>query len=173
MQNKRGIAQAFGNPPKGIALRRANLFDVFDLSRVLIRSITELCAADHKNDPDNIALWTANKSPEAIRGWIESGALLWLAEQDGAVAGIGGIRDGQEVSLLYVDPDHARHGIGSALLARLERELSKAGCRVAYLDASCTGRDFYAARGWEPSGTPGEWHGIPQFPMRKSLHPTD
>lgn len=173
MQNKRGIAQAFGNPPSGITVRRARVFDVFDLSRVLIRSITALCAADHQNDPDNVALWTANKSPEAIRGWIEAGALLWLAERDGTVAGIGGIRDGQEISLLYVDPDHIGCGVGSALLAKLESELSKAGCRVAYLDATRTACDFYAARGWKPSGEPGDWNGISQFPMRKSLHPKD
>ena len=46
MQNKRGISQAFS--PAGTGgelLRRATLFDLFDMSRVLTRSIIQLCTA--------------------------------------------------------------------------------------------------------------------------------
>jgi GNAT superfamily N-acetyltransferase len=77
------------------------------------------------------------------------------------------------VTLLYVDPDHSRCGVGTALLRKLERELAATGCSNASLNATRTARDFYIARGWQPAGAPGEWNGIPQFPMRKSLHPTD
>ncbi|WP_245223426.1 hypothetical protein [Ruegeria sp. HKCCSP346] len=73
MQNKRGISQAFSNVPEGIALRPATVFDVFDISRVLIRSITQLCVADHNNDPGHLEQWTAHKDPATIRGWFKPG----------------------------------------------------------------------------------------------------
>ena len=171
MQNKRGIAQAFSTVPETAMLRRATVFDVFSLSRVLIRSITDLCAADHGNDPRNLRLWTANKDPETIRGWIVSGSVIWLAETAGQVAAVGGIFETGKVSLLYVDPDHAGRGMGSKLLAKLERELTAVGCEEARLDATLTARDFYSKQGWIQCGDPGSWNGIPQFRMRKSLHP--
>ncbi|NVO54276.1 GNAT family N-acetyltransferase [Rhodobacteraceae bacterium B1Z28] len=173
MQNKRGISQAFSQPPEGITLRRATVFDVFDLSRVLIRSITELCGADHQGDPRSIALWTANKDAATIRGWIEAGSQIWLAEHAGQVAAVGGLSCAGLITLLYVDPAHTRRGVGAALLSKLEQQLAAAGCATATLDATCTARAFYIRQGWQPTDAPGEWNGIPQFPMRKSLHPTD
>ncbi|WP_209598117.1 hypothetical protein [Ruegeria sp. HKCCSP351] len=79
MQNKRGISQAFSKVPEGVTLRRATVFDVFDISRVLIRSITQLCGADHQGDPQAIAQWTDNKDPATIRGWIKPGSQIWQA----------------------------------------------------------------------------------------------
>lgn len=172
MKNKRGIAQAFCNPPKGVALRRASVFDVFDISSVLIRSIRELCHADHLKDPEKLGLWTAKKDPATVRLWIESGAALWVATHDGEVAAVGDLRAECEISLLYVDPDHVGRGIGAALLHRLEEELQTKGCAEAHLHGTKTAYAFYRAQGWQDEGPPTEWHGIPQFPMRKSLKPS-
>ncbi|WP_170331135.1 GNAT family N-acetyltransferase [Ruegeria arenilitoris] len=173
MQNKRGISQAFSEVPKDLVLRRASVFDVFDLSRVLIRSIALLCEIDHQGDPEKIALWTANKDPATIRGWIEAGSQIWLAENGGRVAAVGGLFETGRISLLYVDPAHTGQGIGSALLNRLEHELASVGCKEAQLEATRTAREFYLARGWQDSGQSQEWNGIPQLPMRKSLHLAD
>lgn len=173
MQNKRGISQAFSTEPEGITLRRATVFDVFDISRVLIRSITQLCAADHQDDPEHLRQWTANKDPATIRGWFKPGSQIWLAKHTGQVAAAGGLFESGKVTLLYVDPDHTGQGVGAALLTRLERQLATAGCTEAHLDATRTARDFYRKHGWEPMGEVAEWNGIPQFPMRKSLHPSD
>ncbi|EEE37441.1 acetyltransferase, gnat family [Rhodobacteraceae bacterium KLH11] len=172
MKNKRGIAQAFSQPSQGIDLRGATVFDVFGISRVLTRSIHDLCQADHLNDPEKLDLWTANKDPASIRGWIDSGAALWVATKGDEVAAVGGLRAGGEVSLLYVDPDCSGRGFGLALLRRLEDELREQGRTEAHLQATRTTHGFYSAQGWQDDGDPTEWHGIPQFPMRKSLHPT-
>lgn len=171
MKNKRGIAQAFPNPPRGIAVRRATVFDVFDISRVLIRSIRDLCRADHLDNPENLSRWSANKDPASVRNWIDSGAILWVATQVGVVTAVGGLSGEGEISLLYVDPDHAGRGLGTALLHRLEEELQTRGVSEAHLHATKTAHSFYLAHGWHDVGDPTEWHGIPQFPMRKSLHP--
>lgn len=173
MQNKRGIAQAFSEPPAGLMLRRATVFDVFDLSRVLIRSITQLCRVDHGDDPQAVAEWTANKDPETIRGWIKAGAQIWLAERAGQVAAVGGLREGGEITLLYIDPAHTGLGVGSALLARLEQELAAAGCTEAQLEGTRTAQAFYIRHGWKPTGGCAARKSISCFEMRKSLHPVD
>jgi len=171
VRNKRGISQTFSGEPKGTDIRRATVFDVFGLSRVLTCAIARLCGADHDNDPDKIAAWTANKCPQAVRGWITSGASIWLAERNGQVAAAGGLRAPDEISLLYVDPGHVGQGVGAALLSRLEAELVLSGAAVGRLMSTRTALGFYRRNGWMPAGDPVDWNGIPQFPLRKSLHP--
>ncbi len=170
MQNKRGISQAFPQAIEGIYLRRATVFDVFDLSKVLVRSITQLCQADHQNDPEAIAQWTANKDPATIRGWIAGGAQIWLAENAGQVAAVGGLRDA-EITLLYLDPDHTGYGIGAAMLHRLEQELVSTGHAEARLEATRTAQEFYRRHGWLATGQCGARGDVTCFAMRKSLHP--
>src|SRR5690606_26189715 len=53
-----------------ITIRPATEADVPAMSRVLTASITELCGADHGNDPDRIARWTANKNVEGVRSML-------------------------------------------------------------------------------------------------------
>lgn len=170
MNNKRGIAQAFGNTPKGVALRPATVFDVFGMSRVLIRSITHLCEADHENEPRKLADWTADKDPASLRGWIQSGANLWVAEQDGQIAAVGGIR-AAEITLLYIDPDRTGGGIGRALLHQLEHEIAAAGFAEASLEATRTAQDFYKRNGWTATGRCAERGEASCLAMHKSLHP--
>ncbi|MEX0366675.1 MAG: GNAT family N-acetyltransferase [Ruegeria sp.] len=171
MRNKRGISQAFSAAPKGIELRRATLFDVFDMSRILIRSITQLCAADHDNDPDIIARWTANKTPQGIRDWIEGSHDLWLALLNGQPAGVGAISPEGVVSVLYVAPDSIGSGVGAALLARLEAELKEAGHDTGRLDSTTTARGFYLKHGWQTEGTPKAGRYGPCQKMVKPLQP--
>lgn len=173
MQNKRGISQALSPVSAGFVIRRATVFDVFDISRVLIHSITRLCTVDHDDDPHKISLWTANKTPDDIRGWIISDRQIRVAEQAGEVVAVGGVRASAEVSLLYVDPNFVGQGGGSALLARLEAELIACGHDQAHLKATKTALGFYRKNGWDTAGNPSDWHGIPQFPLRKSLHRPD
>jgi hypothetical protein len=37
---------------------------------VIRRSISELCSADHLNDPVILDRWLANKTPEIVASWI-------------------------------------------------------------------------------------------------------
>lgn len=169
MQNKRGISQAFSNAPTGLQLRKAVVADVFDVSKVLVRSITELCASDHSDDPDLVALWTANKDSESILNCIRSGEDIWLADLNGQIAGVASLRNGAEVSRLYVCPDHVSRGVGTALLNRLEQRLLSKGCDQAHLKATTTARTFYMRRGWQLEDTSTDWYGIQQFHMTKRL----
>jgi len=73
---------------------------------------------------------------------------LLVGERDGEVAGFGEWDDG-EVVACYVHPDHARTGVGSALLERLHEELREAGYDRATLTSSLNAVGFYERYGYE------------------------
>ncbi len=49
-------------------IRVARADDAAEICVILQRSITELCAADHKNDPQILSRWIANKTPDNLGG---------------------------------------------------------------------------------------------------------
>lgn len=155
MQNKRGISQAFVHQPSAQSLRRATVFDVFEISRVLIRSIRELCHADHQGDPARLQSWTQKKTPADIQNWITEGAEIWVIERDGRLAAVGALgavtAQVGEVTLNYVSPDFRGQGISSHMLQHLEHRLVERGARRGRLEATDTAWAFYLARGWEPA----------------------
>lgn len=77
---------------------------------------------------------------------------LVVAEGDGDVVGFGEWAHGDgagEVVACYVHPDHAREGVGSALLDRLHAELRAAGYERATLVSSLNAVSFYERHGYE------------------------
>lgn len=153
-----------------ITVRRAAEPDIEAMSEVLTRSITELCALDHHNDPAVIAAWTANKTPEGVRLMLESAdAELFVAEHDGVVAAVGCVMNGSEIGLNYVHPAHRFQGFSKALLAAMEQAMREAGVTEARLKATQTAHAFYLANGWQHAGDlyTGRW--IDAWPMRKVL----
>lgn len=134
--------------PRGRVVRSATVFDVFEMSAVLTRSITELCEADHQGDPDQIAEWTANKSPEHIRNWLRGAHHIWVAELDGRLCAVAGTSPEGEVSVLYVDPWAVGRGLGTALLAKAEHHLKEIGFAQASLESTTTALEFYRCHGW-------------------------
>lgn len=173
MQNKRGISQAFSGPAgqDGILIRQAIVFDVFDISRVLIASITDLCSADHGNDPTRLAPWIADKSPQHVREWLSAGGPVLVAERDGHICAVGLALEDGFISLLYVAPDAQRQGMGCALLTALEHQMLAQGHKEAHLISTSAARDFYLAQGWSCSGPETLCLGLPGYPMRKLLQP--
>jgi GNAT superfamily N-acetyltransferase len=85
-----------------------------------------------------------------VRGYFAShivGACeLWVAEQDGALAGIL-VLDGDFVDQLYVEPGLTGRGIGSALLAVAKRERPQ-GLRLWAFQSNTGARRFYERHGF-------------------------
>ena len=83
-------------------------------------SITELCAADHQNDLEKIADWTANKTPDGVREMLDGmGMTMFVAECDGVVAAVGAVKN-HMIMLNYVAPTHRFMGIRNLLLSAME-----------------------------------------------------
>ena len=150
-----------------ISIRPATLDDAPAMSAVLIASITELCVADHKNNPDALASWLANKTPAGIAQWFGNPAnALLVAERDGELAAVGGYNMARTIILNYVSPRHRFKGVSKAMLGSLETHLGRG---LAHLESSQTARRFYLDAGWEESGPPEPHRFVAGYPMQKLL----
>ena len=67
--------------------------------------------------------WHEPYMPEdELRGEIAAGVVFWGEEADGAICGVMGLQDVQDVALIrhaYVAPAHQRRGVGGRLLSHV------------------------------------------------------
>lgn len=132
-----------------ITIRQAVAADAEAAAALLRRSITQLCAPDHGNDRARLDHWLINKTPEQFRDWLADPAnTILVAAQAGRILGIGGVREGEGISLNYVDPAARFMGISERMIMALEAMLRERGVAVAYLTSTITARRFYEARGY-------------------------
>ncbi|QDX41212.1 GNAT family N-acetyltransferase [Salarchaeum sp. JOR-1] len=96
---------------------------------------------------DELAHWTRERDPDACD--FDEGVHL-VAERDGDSVGWGWVRPERcELSGVAVHPDHARDGVGTRLLERLESEAADAGCEALSVWAALPAVGFYDANGYE------------------------
>lgn len=140
------------------------------MSAVLSASIRELCGPDHGDDPDAVARWTANKSPEAVATMLADPNLrFYVAERDGTVLAVGCIVGRSEIGLNYVDPAHRFTGASKTLLAAMEGAMRADGVEEARLVSTATAHRFYLAAGWKDDGLPQQRFQVDCQPMHKRL----
>jgi GNAT superfamily N-acetyltransferase len=137
---------------------------------VMRRSIAELCAVDHGNDPAILARWLSNKTPEIFRSWIRPGNSLLVAIEDERILAVGCVTDEGEITLNYVSPDARFRGASSALLNALEARAIERGNAVCILQSTETARRFYLVRGYSEEGTAdGKFGAASGYPMSRRL----
>ncbi|WP_160170450.1 GNAT family N-acetyltransferase [Afipia sp. P52-10] len=137
-----------GNPATFI-IRPARLEEAAAICAVLRRSITELCVADHQNNPDWLDEWLANKQPEIVAGWIaDPENCLLVAVAGERVLAAGCIKRSGAIMLNYVSPDARFRGVSRAMLRALEAVARRNGCREVTLTSTLTAHDFYLAAGY-------------------------
>lgn len=157
-----------------VSVREATWADTDRALSVLRRSITELCALDHRNDPQTLAHWLGNKTPEYFERWLaDPASALLVAELDGEVRGLGKVTRVGKVELCYVEPGFERRHVGSALLGALEARARSWGLTSLFLSSSLAACSFYARCGYESAGPPVPWLGtVRSFPFVKKLTPS-
>ena len=136
-------------------IRDATPTDAAAACAVLRASITELCVADHRNDPAILGAWLANKTPQIVAGWAAdpAGSLLIAVEAD-AILGVGGVKDTGEITLNYVSPAARFRGVSAAMLAALEARAAERGNERCTLLSTETAHRFYLSRGYRDDGPP-------------------
>jgi GNAT superfamily N-acetyltransferase len=138
---------------------------------VLRRSISQLCAADHGNDPAILGRWLRNKTPEIVSGWMKQpGNSLLVAVEGDAVIGVGSVTDAGEITLNYVAPDSRFQGVSRALLEALEARAAERGNTSCTLTSTETAHRFYQSKGYRDDGKPVANFGTSSgYPMSKRL----
>ena len=151
-------------------IRDAVIEDALVGCQVLMRSIAELCVADHRNDPAILGRWLVNKTPENFVSWIRKGDnSLLVAEEDSSILGVGSVTDAGKIVLNYVSPDARFRGVSRALLGALEARAIKLGNSRCTLSSTETARRFYHANGYAEDGPPNRKYGTGGYPMSKRL----
>lgn len=153
-----------------LEIRPARSEDAAVACDVLRRSISELCTADHGNDPKFLSGWLANKTPENVAAWItDPGNVFYVAIDDGKIAGVAAMTKAGMITLNYVSPDARFKSVSKALLAALEAQAKALGLTQCSLESTKTARQFYRAAGYrETEATDG---GVCR-PMVKDLYVT-
>ena len=152
-------------------IRDALIEDATAACRVLRQSISELCAADHRNDPTILAQWLVNKTPEIVASWIaQPGNSVLVAVEDNVILGVGSVTDKGEINLNYVSPEARFRGVSRALMGALEARAAERGNARCTLISTETARRFYLSAGYTEDGPPiCKFATTVSYPMSKRL----
>jgi putative acetyltransferase len=124
-------------------IRRAVPSDCPSIYEAHTRAIRELCSEDY--DQIQIEAWAGPRKPTDYLKPISSGR-LFVAEIDNKVVGFSEYdEETKELKAVYVNPDYARRGIGTALFTHACDEARAEGLDSLWLDASLTAVPFYLA----------------------------
>ena len=154
-----------------VGIRDAAPEDAVAACQVLRDSISQLCVADHGNDPAILKMWLANKTPEIVVGWVvQKGNSLLLAVEGDAVLGVGSVTDAGEITLNYVSPAARFRGVSRALIQALEARAVERGNRRCRLTSTQTAHRFYQTLGYIDDGAPtGKFGMRSSYPMSKQI----
>ncbi|MEO7323212.1 MAG: GNAT family N-acetyltransferase [Dokdonella sp.] len=136
-----------------IALRQANPGDADAVTDVVRQSITQLCEADHQNDPHTLATWLANKTPQRFLAWISNpDNFCVVATIDDRVSGVGLLHRKGEIRLFFLAPGAQRQGIGKEIHAALEQKAIEWSLKNLHLESTFAACKFYEALGYQSTG---------------------
>lgn len=170
--------------------RIAREADAPALTKVMEASIAELQRGFL--DPDQIA---ASRAIMGLDRQLIADGTYFIVEEDGRIAGCGGWSrratlyggdhtPGRDAALLdpeieparvramYTHPDFARRGVGRLILQLCEDSARAEGFRRLELMATLSGRELYAACGYEPIETIEDSRGgapVPLIRMGKAI----
>jgi GNAT superfamily N-acetyltransferase len=152
-------------------IRDATPADAVNACEAIRASITELCIADHNQNPEILGRWLASKTPDNVAAWVAApGSSLLVAVENDAVLAVGGVKDDGEITLNYVAPKARFRGVSTALLKTLEARAVERGAIEITLLSTETARRFYLARGYRDVGPSlGKFGTAASYPMTKML----
>lgn len=128
-------------------IRRAEPRDAPAIRAVHARAIRALAAAHY--DASTIEAWAGRMTDASYAAPIATRTMLVAEDADGRLAGFGQLEpDAGVIEACYVDPAHARRGVGRRLMDALEGAARVHGRSALLLHASRNAVTFYEALGW-------------------------
>lgn len=139
-----------------MTIREATTGDVSAVLAVHLASIEQLGPAAYT--AEQVTAWAHDRDPEAYPIGADHTHFV-VAEREGTVVGFGWLETDpgdyldvsvdREIIAVYVHPLVARDGVGSALLAELERKAREENATALGLWSSLNAVEFYAYHGYE------------------------
>jgi putative acetyltransferase len=138
-------------------VREATASDVEAIRTVHAASIRELGTAAY--DAEQVAAWASGVETATYADIDSADVSFVVAEDEGTLLGFGslsfspaddyGAAVDAEVTGVYIHPSAARRGVGSLLLAELERRARGRGVGTLGLMSSLNAVPFYETHGYE------------------------
>lgn len=131
---------------EGITIRAYAPDDAPDTLRIFERAVS--ISARTRYTERQVKAWLGG--PRDLAEWGEGRARVstFIAERDGAIAGFSDLADDGYVDRLFVDPEHGRRGVGSALLEHVVAEAAQRGLTRLTTHASLVARPVFEANGF-------------------------
>ena len=129
-----------------VALRPYLPADAKRCAEIFRASIEELAAEDY--DADQREAWASRADDEEAFGARLLGALTLLAVIDREVVGFASLKDGEEIDMLFVDPEFARQGVGRALIEALTKLAQARGAKRLTTEASDVAKPLFERQGF-------------------------
>jgi putative acetyltransferase len=129
-----------------VALRPFVPGDAKRCAEIFRASIEELAAEDY--DADQREAWASRADDEEAFGARLAGALTLLAVIDGSIAGFASLKDGEEIDMLFVDPEFARQGVGRTLVDALTKLAAARGAERLTTEASEVAKPLFERQGF-------------------------
>lgn len=129
-----------------IALRPALPADAPALAALFRASVEVLGAEDYSEA--QVEAWSALADDEAEFAKKLATKLTIVALVNGALAGFGALKGTDFLDMLYVHPNFARRGVGSALCDALEKLSLARHAKKLTVDASDSAEKFFSRRGY-------------------------
>jgi putative acetyltransferase len=117
------------------------------LRDLFAQSIEELTADDY--DEDQRLAWIATAEDAAEFAKRLGGMLTLVVQLDGEYLGFASLKDNKIIDMLYVPPDFAGEGVGTALVNALEKIAKARGADALATDASDTAVPFFEHLGYQ------------------------
>jgi putative acetyltransferase len=141
----------------GIEIRQAVPSDASAACLLLRRSIEEGCVPDHGQRPDILQAWLGNKTPQNVVAWFSSPSnhaiVAETATGEGReLVGLALLNQAGKLALCYVRPDLVKSGVGSELLAAVERQARAWNIGKLHMHAPASASAFFERHGYINAG---------------------
>ena len=121
----------------------------------------------HEGSAEAAEFFTKENDEAGLRGFMAKGALYYVAEVDGAMAGFVAMRDQRHLFHMFVDKAHHRKGIASALwLHARARAIEQGNPGLFTVNASSYAVPVYERFGFARTGSTQSKNGISFNPMQ-------
>ena len=117
------------------------------LRELFAQSIEELTAEDY--DEDQRIAWASVAEDADTFARRLAGMLTLVVQIDGEYLGFASLKDNKTIDMLFVHPYYAGEGVGTALIAALEKIAAARGADTISADASETAQGFFEKRGYQ------------------------
>jgi putative acetyltransferase len=124
-----------------VSLRPYLAADAERCAAIFRASIEELAIEDYS--PNQCEAWAARGDDVSAFGKKLAESLTLIATLDGASVGFASLKGADVLDMLFVDPAHARRGVGTALIDALVRIASARGAERLTSEVSDTAKPLF------------------------------